>query len=324
MKIVFMGTSRASATSLHRLLADGHKVVAVYTQPDRPAGRGKKVTFSPVKQLALADRLLVFQPTKIRTPDALETFRSHAADIAVVVAYGRILPQGFLTAFRYGAVNVHFSLLPKYRGAAPVNWAIVNGETETGVTTMKMDAGLDTGDILLQRATPIRHGENAVELMERLAALGADLLAETLSDIEQIRPIRQNDAKASFAPLLSKTDGNIDWTMPAVEIERRVRGFQPFPTAYTFYRGRRLTIWKAATLDPGPHGPMAGTVTEAHADRLAILCGQNSLLLVDELQPEGKRRMSVRDFLNGAQISVGDRLGQFGSTAESRASSKIS
>ncbi len=197
MKIVFMGTPLAAAVSLERLLADGHDVVAVYTQPDRPAGRGNKLSVSPVKQFTKERGLPIHQPEKIRTDEAVEQFRSHAADIAVVVAYGRILPQEFLSACRYGAINLHFSLLPKYRGAAPVNWAIVNGETETGVTTIQMDAGLDTGPILLQRATPIGATETSVELMARLAQLGSDVLSETLSRIDDLTPMSQSGSRGN-------------------------------------------------------------------------------------------------------------------------------
>ncbi len=180
-----MGTPKAAVPSIARLLQDGHEIAAVYSQPDRPSGRGNKIVFSPVKEFALEHGLPVFQPTKIKTADALDEFRSHNADVAVVVAYGRILPESFLTAFPRGAINVHFSLLPKYRGAAPVNWAIVNGETKTGVTTMQMDAGLDTGDILLQRETEIGPDETAPELMERLSFIGADLLSETLQSYDE-------------------------------------------------------------------------------------------------------------------------------------------
>jgi methionyl-tRNA formyltransferase len=202
MKIVFIGTPRAAAVSLERLIADGHEIGAVYTQPDRPAGRGKKVSVSAVKELGLTYDLPIHQPTKIKTPEALDTFRSHNADAAIVVAYGRILPLGFLTAFDHGALNVHFSLLPKYRGAAPVNWAIVNGESETGVTIIQMDEGLDTGDILLSSKTTIHAKENAAELMERLAHLGAETLSKALSNIDGLTRTKQNDSEASFAPLM--------------------------------------------------------------------------------------------------------------------------
>jgi len=321
MKIVFMGTPRAAAVSLERLIIDGHEIVGVYTQPDRPSGRGKKIAYSVVKELALEHGLRLFQPTKVRTPEALEEFRSLAADVAVVVAYGRILPDGFLTAFPNGAINVHFSRLPKYRGAAPVNWAIVNGETETGVTTMKMDTGLDTGDILLQRATPIGSHGDSIELMDRLSVIGAELLSETLPRFSNIEPMKQDDSVASFAPILKKEDGLINWAQSAVAIERRVRGFQPFPSSYTFHNGLRLTIWKAGVRRCDP-ADLSGAVLECSGDQLVVCCGYNTALAVDEIQPEGKRRMPVRDFLNGAKLAVGDMLGDPESTDASSTTSK--
>ena len=300
-----MGTPEAAAKSLQRLITDDHEVVAVYTQPDRPAGRGKHISMSPVKELALAHRLKVCQPLKIKTPEALDEFRSHAADVAVVVAYGRILPETFLTAFRYGALNVHFSLLPKYRGAAPVNWAIVNGETETGVTVMQMDSGLDTGDILLQRSTPIGERETSIELMSRLGDLGADLVSEALSQIDTLEPVKQNDADATVAPIMKKEDGLIDWHRTAIEIERRIRGFQPFPSSYTFHSGSRLTLWQAEPVDT-TSAAKSGEVIEASGDDLTIATGGSTGLRVTEIQPEGKRRMPIRDFLNGTKLKIGD------------------
>ena len=308
MKIVFMGTPQAAVPSLERLLADGHDVAAVYTQPDRPSGRGNKVVFSPVKQFAADRGLPVMQPSKIRTPDALEEFQAFEADVAVVVAYGRILPEGFLNAVPYGAINVHFSLLPKYRGAAPVNWAIVNGETVTGVTTMKMDAGLDTGDILLQRETEIGHDENAIELMERLSHAGSQLLSETMSRLNDIRPQEQDHSSATHAPIMTREDGKFDWSMQADEISRRVRGFQPFPTTYTYWEGKKLTLWKVKTVEANSGSGKPGTVIAAKADDLVVECGSGTGLQIDELQLEGKRRMSARDFLNGVRLSVGDAL----------------
>lgn len=307
MKIVFMGTPRAAAVSLERLIADGHEVAAVYTQPDRPAGRGNKLSVSAVKALANERGLSVYQPEKIRTDEAIAQFRSHAADVAVVVAYGRILPASFLTAFNYGAINLHFSLLPKYRGAAPVNWAIVNGETESGVTTIRMDEGLDTGAILLQRAASIGPAETSVELMERLADLGADVLSETLSSIDDLTPAAQNDAEATLAPIMKKADGLIDWSMDARQIADRVRGFQPFPSAYTSHRGGRLVIWQAAPITGSSGRP--GEVLRAAGEDLLVACGHDTALQIIELQPEGKRRMSARDFLNGAKAAVGEVLG---------------
>ncbi|MFN2501980.1 MAG: methionyl-tRNA formyltransferase [Pyrinomonadaceae bacterium] len=309
MKVVFMGTPMAAAASLERLLETGHDVKAVYTQPDRPSGRGNRVTFSPVKEFAISRDLPVLQPTKIKTAGALETFRSHEADVVVVTAYGRILPKAFLDAFPFGAINVHFSLLPKYRGAAPVNWAIVNGETETGVTTMQMDEGLDTGDILQQRSTSIGDQETSIELMERLADVGAELLVDTLQKLPDIRPVPQDHQLATYAPIMRREDGLIDWNMTAAGISNRVRGFQPFPSAFTFFRGSRLTLWKAIrmTADASPGG--YGTIAFVEPDSFLVRCGDETLLRVLEVQPEGKRRMSARDFINGFRLSEGIALG---------------
>lgn len=310
MKIVFMGTPNAAAASLQRVLQDGHEVVAVYTQPDKPAGRGNKTSVSPVKEFALRMDLPIYQPVKIKTPEALETFQSHRADVAVVVAYGRILPQSYLEAFPKGAINVHYSLLPKYRGAAPVNWAIVRGETKTGVTTMKMDAGLDTGAILLQRETSIGADENAIELMSKLSILGADTLSETLAMFDELTAQPQDDAQATFAPIMKKEDGVIDWNLTAAEISSRIRGFQPFPTSYTFYQGKKLTLWKAREIREAEFEmQVSGLISEAKNGKLIVNCGSRTVLQIEEMQLEGKKRMAARDFLNGIKIQTGEKLG---------------
>src|SRR5919199_4290512 len=233
MRLIFMGTPDAAVPTLRRCLTDGHEVAAVWTQPDRPAGRGNRLHVPPVKEFALAHGLTVHQPQKIKTDEARELFAAHDADAGVVVAYGRILPSSFLRAPRRGCVNVHFSLLPKYRGAAPVNWAIVRGERESGVTTMQIDEGLDTGAILLQRATHIGAEETAPELLARLAELGAELLSETLTRFDEIEPRPQRAEDATLAPMLRREDGLVGWALDAPDIERRVRGFQPWPNAYT-------------------------------------------------------------------------------------------
>ncbi|HEV7397793.1 MAG TPA: methionyl-tRNA formyltransferase [Pyrinomonadaceae bacterium] len=308
MRIVFMGTPAAAVPSLQRCLADGHEVVAVWTQPDRPSGRGHKVTPSPVKVFALEHQLPIYQPNKIKTDEAKTLFAAHEADVAVVVAYGRILPAEFLSAPRLGCINVHFSLLPLYRGAAPVNWAIVNGETNTGVTTMFIAPELDSGPILLQERTEIGSAETAPELMARLAPMGANLLGETLSRLNEISPIPQDDALATFAPILKKEDGQIDWSRDAAEIERAVRGFQPWPNAYTHQESHRLIIWNAEVANSDVDVFYPGDVVAAHGDELIIQCGGVSQLLLTEVQPEGKRRMSARDYLNGGHLDLGDKL----------------
>lgn len=311
MKIVFMGTPQAAVPTLQKIIEDGHEVLAVWTQPDKPAGRGNKLTAPPVKEFAMQHNLPIFQPAKIKTEETLQLFQSHQADVAVVVAYGRILPESFLKAFPHGAINVHFSLLPKYRGAAPVNWAIVEGEEVTGVSTMQMDAGLDTGDILLQREIEIGQSETSIELMERLSFIGANLLSETLKYYERLAHIPQNHKLASYAPIMKKEDGLINWSLSAQEITNRVCGFQPFPTSFTKFNEKKLTIWKAnevkgqRTTD-GEHGK----IVEAKGDKLLIVCGKETILQIDELQLEGKRRMTTRDFLNGVKLEVGEKLGQ--------------
>jgi methionyl-tRNA formyltransferase len=308
MRIVFMGTPESAVASLQRLLSDGHEVVAVWTQPDKPAGRGDKMHEPPIKQFALAHGIKVEQPPKIRTKESKELFASYQADLAVVVAYGRILPAEYLVAPRRGCINVHFSLLPRYRGAAPVNWAIVNGEEQTGVTTMFVEEELDSGPILLQRQTQIEPAETAPELMQRLAASGAELLGETLQRLDELQPTTQDDSKATFAPLLTKATGVIDWTSSAHEIERRVRGFQPWPNAYTSWNSQRLIVWKAAVDQGKTVAP--GEVLAAHGDELIVSCGEKTALRLLELQLQGKRRLLARDFLNGTHLKIGDRFGQ--------------
>ena len=309
MKVVFMGTPQAAVPTLEKLVSDGHEVIAVYTQPDRPSGRGNKIVFSPVKQFALDNNIPVLQPTKIKTAEALEEFRSKRADVSVVVAYGRILPEGFLTAFPNGAINVHFSLLPKYRGAAPVNWAIANGETVTGVTTMNMDVGLDTGDILLQSETEIGSEETAPQLMKRLSLDGAELLSRTLATLSEIAPRKQDDLEASFAPIMKREAGLIEWNISANEITNQIRAFQPFPSSFTFRNGQRLTIWKASPTEATFNAAGAGTVLSTGRSEFFVGCGGGTALMVREVQPENKRRMSAADFINGAHLKAGEILG---------------
>lgn len=307
MRLVFMGTPAAAVPTLARILADGHEVAAVWTQPDKPAGRGNKLTAPPVKEFALEKGLTVHQPAKIKTEEALQLFQSHQAEAAVVVAYGRILPQSFLDTPKFGCINVHFSLLPKYRGAAPVNWAIVHGEQKTGITTMRMDAGLDTGDILLQSETEILPHETTPELLMRLAESGANLLNQTLDNLDFIEPRPQNHDEATFAPILKREDGLISWELSAFDIANRIRGFQPFPNAFVFIGDKKLVLWSATaeTLD----APLeAGTVLQAKGDNLLVACGENTVLKLTEVQLEGKRRMPVRDFLNGAKLNVGEKF----------------
>ncbi len=305
-----MGTPGAAVPALGRLVQDGHDIAAVWTQPDKPAGRGDRMHSPPIKDFALAHGLPVEQPQKIKIAQAKDLFASYDADVAVVVAYGRILPAEFLRAPRRGCINVHFSLLPLYRGAAPANWAIVNGEAKTGVTTMFIEEELDSGPILLQRETTIGEADTTPELMQRLAIIGADLLGETLEQLDVITPRPQHDRDATFAPLLRKTDGAINWSNPAVVIKRCVRGFQPWPNAYTHHNSHRLIIWKAEVTETASSGARGGEVIAAHGDDLVVKCGDETALRIIEVQPEARRRMSVRDFLNGTHLKIGDRFGE--------------
>ena len=310
MRIVFMGTPHAAVPTLRRCLEDGHEVVAVWTQPDRPSGRGNKVSFSPVKDFALSQGLTVHQPQPIKNDEAKQLFASHDADVAIVVAYGRILPLEFLAAPARGCINVHFSLLPKYRGAAPTNWAIINGEKQTGVTTMFIEPALDTGPVLLQRTTEIGEAETAPELMQCLSEIGAELLSETLSRLDEITPQVQDDTQATFAPILKKEDGLIDWSTEAKQIEARIRGLQPWPNAYTSFNSRGLTIWEAQALLGVAPEAKPGEITVAQRDELVVQCGNNSALRVLEVQPEARKRLAAKDFINGMHVKVGDRFGQ--------------
>lgn len=304
-----MGTPQAAVPTLRQCVADGHEVVAVWTQPDRPSGRGNKVAFSPVKEFALTQGLSVFQPARIKNDEAKALFSSHDADVAVVVAYGRILPDEFLRAPRRGCINVHFSLLPLYRGAAPANWAIVNGETETGVTTMFIEPTLDTGPILMQRETEIGVKETAPELMQRLAEIGAELLGETLARLDDLTPRPQRNRDATFAPILTKEDGLIDWSLSAFAIERRVRGFQPWPNAYTSLNAKGLIVWSAdPQANPNPNAA-PGEVIDAHGNELLVGCGKQTALRLIDVQPEARKRIAARDFINGTHLKVGDRFG---------------
>jgi methionyl-tRNA formyltransferase len=309
MRIVFMGTPAVAAVSLQALLDAGHDIAAVYTQPDRPAGSGLKLRQSAVKELALRNGLPVYQPSRVRTEEAAAEFESIGADVVVVVAYGRILPDRFLNAFRFGAINLHFSLLPKYRGAAPVNWAIASGETKTGVTSMKMDSGLDTGDILLQRELEIGEAETAIELMERSGVVGAELLVETLERVEDIDPTPQDEARASYAPILKKSDGLIDWAMPSTQIADRVRGFQPFPLSFTTFRGKRLIIWSAKPFDSASNSTLRPGEIAFENGAITVQAGVGTRLNITELQLEGKKRMSSKDFINGLRPAAGEFFG---------------
>lgn len=303
-----MGSPEFAVTSL-RALADSpdHQVAAVFTQPDRPAGRGKKLTGPPVKQLAVELDLPVHQPEKVRSAEAFEQLSALAADVIVVVGYGQIIPQRIIDLPEHGCVNVHSSLLPKYRGAAPVNWAIVRGETETGVCTMRIVKKLDAGDILLCRKTHIGPNETATELTQRLAPMGAELLLETLAGLQagSITPQPQEESAMTYAPMMKREDGWIDWSLSAAEIHNRIRGFDPWPGAFTEFSGKRLQI-RRAHITEGTGAP--GEILTA-GDALTVACGAGGAIAATQVQPEGKARMAAAAFVNGYRPEPGARLG---------------
>jgi methionyl-tRNA formyltransferase len=314
VKLIFMGTPEFALPSLERLIRDGHQVAAVFTQPDKPAGRGKTLHVPPVKQFALEHGIPVHQPAKIKTNGEVRSiFETISPDVCVVVAYGKILPPWMLAVPRLGCVNVHASLLPQYRGAAPINWALANGERETGVTIMQMDEGMDTGPMLAKRATAIGEEETAPELSTRLAQIGAELLSETLPRIErrEIPPVTQDHREATYAPMLKREDGLIDWSMSARGIANRVRAFQPWPGTYTNFRGGRLIIWRgheAPTRADADSSAVAGTILKIDESGITVVCSGLSALLIQEVQIEGKRRVAAREFANGAHLKPGDRI----------------
>jgi methionyl-tRNA formyltransferase len=308
MRLVFLGTPAFAVPTLEAIVRAGHEVAAVLTQPDRPRGRGQHPAASPVKQAALALELEVYQPERVRRPEAVEYLRGMDARAMVVVGYGQIIPQSVIDLAPLGIINVHASLLPKYRGAGPIQWAIANGETRTGVTTMRIDAGLDTGAMLLKAETGIGPEETAIELGQRLATLGADLLVETLARLEAgtIVPEKQDDGQATWAPLLKKEDGLIDWSRRAQEIHNRVRGLQPWPGAQTTFRGQPLQIWRSRIASGLPPAE-AGTVLRARP--LLVACGERALELL-EVQLEGRKRIPAGDFANGQRITLNENLGK--------------
>ncbi len=307
IRTVFMGTPEFALATLQGLIDSGVQLVGVYTQPDRPKGRGKQMAAPPVKQLALQYAIPVYQPVKLRAPEAVAELEALAPDLIVVVAYGQILPQSVLDIPRYGCINVHASLLPKYRGAAPINKAIMDGETETGITTMHMDAGLDTGDMLVKRRLTIGENETAGELHDRLALLGRETMAETLRQlcVGTLTPEKQDDALTCYAPMLKKEDGRIDWTRPAAELHNQVRGLDPWPGAYTTLHGAPL---KLAATRPASGNGEPGKVVAADASGVSVACG-DGLLVIGELQLAGRKRLAVGDFLRGQPLPPGTSFG---------------
>jgi methionyl-tRNA formyltransferase len=310
LRLVFMGTPDFAVPSLRKLVDLGEQVVAVITQPDRPKGRGQRMAPPPVKLLAAAHGIPVLQPEKVRAPEFVEIVRGLHPDLIVVTAFGQILPKTILEIPRFGCINIHASLLPRYRGAAPINWCIINGETETGVTIMQMDEGLDTGDMLLKKSVPIGPDDDAQSLHDRLSVAGADALGEVLELLVtgKLSPEKQDDRLSIYAPMLKKEDGCIDWERDPRYICNMVRGLTPWPGAYTFLEEKVLKICRCRVAG-GDGRP--GTVLQADRAGLVIACGDGGVL-VEELQLEGKKRLSVRDFLAGYNIKPGTVLGNRG------------
>lgn len=311
MKLVFCGTPQFAVPTLEAVLSAGHEVALILTQPDRPSGRGMQLTASPIKTTALAAGIPVEQPTKIKTNEALQAqLTSIAPDAILVVAYGRIIPPWMLTLPRYGNINLHGSLLPKYRGAAPIQWAIARGETVTGVTTMRLDEGLDTGDILLRRELAINPEQTSADLYPPLAHIGAALMLDTLSGLEAgtIAPQPQQHAHATLAPILTREDGHIDPLRSAHETYNRWRGFQPWPGAWSMLYGKKLTITRMAPAPSIPPAAKPGTL-HAHAGHLYMNCGDQAWVELVEVQLEGKRSMSAAEFLRGTSLPEGASIG---------------
>ena len=313
MRIAFLGTPTFAVSSLEALAREGFQIPAVFTQPDRPKGRGQQLSASPVKEAALRLGLTVRQPERIRRPEAIEALRALGLEAMVVVGYGQIIPQAMIDLVPLGIINVHASLLPKYRGAAPIQWAIANGETRTGVTTMRIDAGLDTGDMLLKSELAIGPEETAPELSARLAESGAQLLIETMRGLAAgtIKPEKQDHVQHTLAPILKKDDGLIDWHQPASRIHARARGFQPWPGSYTLFRGQTLHIWKCSIADSStPSVAPPGTMLLPDRKRLLVACGSGSALEIQDVQIQGRNRVDAASFRNGQRIVDNEQLGE--------------
>ena len=331
LKIIFCGTPAFALPTLRELLAHPEfKIEAVVTQPDRPRGRGKELASSPVKDAAATAGIPVYQPQKIRAEESYEFFRNNAPDVVVIIAYGQIIPARLIAIPRLGWINLHGSLLPKYRGAAPIHWAIANGETRTGLTTMQIDAGLDTGPMLLKHETEIAPDETAPQLYARLAEAGAPLMSETLRALDRgtITPTPQDNSQATLAPPLKKEDGRINWSLPAQKIYNRIRGFQPWPGAFTTFRGKQCALWgkpapdhsvlsqttvgaglRAAPATPLHTGSKTPGTISVNGAEVDVACGAQTDLRLEFAQLEGRNKISAREFANGARLAPGERFG---------------
>lgn len=309
MRVVFMGTPDFAVETLEALIRSEHQIEAVVTQPDKPKGRGKAVQFPPVKEVALREGLTIYQPRRVRDPEFIKILKEKNPDVIVVVAFGQIIPQEIIDLPRYGCINVHGSLLPKYRGAAPIQWAVIDGEKESGVTTMQMDAGLDTGDMLLKTVVPLEEKETGGSLFQKLSKAGAELLLRTLKGLEEnsLTPEKQGESTTPYAKMLTKEMGRIDWRQDASVIERLIRGLNPWPSAYTYLDGKTLKIWQAAA-EEGDTEEQPGIVTEVNKKELKVQTGKG-ILSLKEVQLEGKKRMETDAFLRGNAVERGTVLG---------------
>lgn len=309
MRVVFMGTPDFSVPTLQKLIDEKHEVVAVVTQPDKPKGRGKAVQFTPVKELAVQYDIPVLQPKRIKQNEEFYAqMKELNPDVMVVIAFGQILPKEILDLPKYGCVNVHASLLPKYRGSAPIQWVILDGEKETGITTMMMDVGIDTGDMLLKKVVPLEEKETGGSLHDKLSAIGGDLLIETLKQLEDgsITRIPQGNAETNYAKMLTKDMGKIDFNRPAIQLERLIRGLNPWPSAYTSMHGKTLKIWDANVVE-GNKDAKPGEIIAVSKTSFTIMTGEKALEIM-EMQLEGKKRMTTEAFLRGYQVEKGEVL----------------
>lgn len=308
MKILFMGTPDIAVPTLETLIQSKHEVVGVVTQPDKPKGRGKSIAYSPVKETALKYELPIYQPVKVREEAFINIVQQIKPDVIIVIAFGQIIPKSILEIPKYGCINIHASLLPKYRGAAPIQWAVINGEEKTGLTTMYMEEGLDTGDMLLKEEVDISPEETGGSLHDKLAQLGGKLILKTLEQLEKgtLNPIKQDDSLSNYACMLDKKMGYIDFSKSAEEIERLIRGLNPWPSAYTFLDGKTLKIWKADVLKDERDGEI-GEIVEVNKEEVLIKTGMGTLAL-KEVQLEGKKRMETKAFLRGYEVHAGTIL----------------
>ena len=310
MKLIFMGTPDFSVGTLEALIAAGHEITLVVSQPDKPKGRGHELAPTPVKETALKHGLKVFQPKRLRDPETIRTLEETPADAIVVIAFGQIVPASILHMKKYGCINVHGSLLPKYRGAAPIQWAVIDGERESGVTIMQMDEGLDTGDMLLKGSVVLDEKETSGSLFDKLSALGASLCVEVLEKLErgELTPEKQGESPTEYARMLTKEMGELDFSRDAVTLERLIRGFNPWPSAYTRLGDKTLKIWAADVCEKKDPKKQPGTVTEVEKKDFTVACGEGALKIT-ELQLQGKKRMDAAAFLRGYHLEAGMKLG---------------